>query len=364
MVLTMCLPATASAQVWRAGVQLGRVSYGSTPAGAGANASMVVGLNRTGLRDWFGVASALPIQDDPFWAVVSGWKRLETGGRLAPLLDLSAHAFLQHYTVAGSIPLGGGTSTSTRSGQGAGGEALAGVRGSARAMRLELRGGVAAQRSELGDVASSRALPVADARLLLVQSPVTLLAATRGWWHADEQHVFSEGTARVTRGPVFLWGAVGKWLDGGIDDLTWSAGAGAPLGPRVEFQLGARGPTFDPLYLTATESSAFLGVNLRFGGGASLRAPVATPRRDGRIEIRLSARGLHGTPAIAGDFTGWKPEPMQRAGGEWVYRPRLSPGTYHYAFVGPDGVWFVPEAVPGRQPDGMGGYVAVLVVTS
>ena len=28
---------------------------------------------------------------------------------------------------------------------------------------------------------------------------------------------------------------------------------------------------------------------------------------------------------------------------------------YHYAFVAEDGTWFVPESVPGRQDDGMGG---------
>jgi hypothetical protein len=54
---------------------------------------------------------------------------------------------------------------------------------------------------------------------------------------------------------------------------------------------------------------------------------------------------------------------MQREGSHWTYALRLDPGVYHYAFVAEDGTWFVPESQPGRQADGMGGHVAVLVVS-
>jgi hypothetical protein len=54
---------------------------------------------------------------------------------------------------------------------------------------------------------------------------------------------------------------------------------------------------------------------------------------------------------------------MARDGSRWTYTAHLDPGVYHYSFVGEDGTWFVPESVPGRQSDGMGGYVAVLVVS-
>ena len=46
----------------------------------------------------------------------------------------------------------------------------------------------------------------------------------------------------------------------------------------------------------------------------------------------------------------------------WTYTAKLAPGVYHYAFVAADGTWFVPRSVRGRQNDGMGGEVAVLVV--
>jgi hypothetical protein len=53
---------------------------------------------------------------------------------------------------------------------------------------------------------------------------------------------------------------------------------------------------------------------------------------------------------------------MQRSGNHWVYTVALKPGVYNYAFVDPNGDWFVPEKHPGRKQDGMGGEVAVLVV--
>jgi hypothetical protein len=54
---------------------------------------------------------------------------------------------------------------------------------------------------------------------------------------------------------------------------------------------------------------------------------------------------------------------MQRRGDAWVYSVTLEPGTYNYAFVDAQGEWFVPEKHPGRKSDGMGGVVAVLVVS-
>ena len=54
---------------------------------------------------------------------------------------------------------------------------------------------------------------------------------------------------------------------------------------------------------------------------------------------------------------------MQREGREWLLRLPLAPGVYHYAFRSDRGQWFVPPSVPNRRDDGMGGYVAVMVVS-
>ena len=70
-----------------------------------------------------------------------------------------------------------------------------------------------------------------------------------------------------------------------------------------------------------------------------------------------------GNVSIAGDFNNWQAAPMQRENGEWVARLPLAPGVYHYAFRSAKGEWFVPETASGRRDDGMGGHVAVLVVS-
>ena len=70
-----------------------------------------------------------------------------------------------------------------------------------------------------------------------------------------------------------------------------------------------------------------------------------------------------GAVSIAGDFNNWQLVPMQREGDEWIVRLPLSPGAYHYAFRAANGDWFVPPSTPGRRDDGMGGFVAMLVVS-
>ncbi len=54
---------------------------------------------------------------------------------------------------------------------------------------------------------------------------------------------------------------------------------------------------------------------------------------------------------------------MQRDGRDWLLRITLPPGAYHYAFRSSNGEWFVPSSTPGRQDDGMGGHVALMVVS-
>ncbi len=369
----LVVPSAAWSQEWRASARVGRVSYQGAPAGASASSSAVLGLGRTTLRDWFGVSAAIPLGDDPFWAVLGGWKRLETRGTAGLLLDLTGHGFIQRQgTTATADPAPGplpflpqptAPLTSDPDGEGVGGEAMAGgFAGSAR-LRLESRVGIAAERSRLSGVTQERALPTGDARISLALAPVTLQAESRAWLDDNTTHAYVGTTLQYARGPFQLWGSLGQWVAGGLDRTAWSAGAGAAVAPGIELQLGGRGNAFDPLYLSATETSYWAGLSLHVGGGRGLGAPVAARARDGRAMVALPAKAAKGRPSIAGDFTGWKPVPMQRDGNRWTYTEKLAPGTYHYAFVSEDGTWFVPESVAGRQDDGMGGHVAVLVVS-
>jgi len=232
-------------------------------------------------------------------------------------------------------------------------------------LRLELRAGVAAQRSRLGETLQERALPTGDATVsLALAPPLVLQAQSRAWLDDQVTHAYLGGTLQYARGPFRLSGSLGRWVSGGLEHRTaWSVGGGAAVARDVEIQLGARGNAFDPVYLSASRTSVWGGLSVRIGGARPIAAPVAARTHDGRATIELRARDARGAPSIAGDFTGWKPVPMQREGSRWTYTAHLAPGVYHYAFVAADGTWFVPESVPGRQDDGMGGHTAVLVVS-
>ena len=104
------------------------------------------------------------------------------------------------------------------------------------------------------------------------------------------------------------------------------------------------------------------GLRLTLSEPPAAAEPVPAEYGDGRATISIPTGDAEGEPRIAGDFTDWEPRSMTRVGDEWRFTVALEPGVYEYAFVAPDGSWFVPESVPGRKDDGMGGEVAQLVV--
>jgi len=101
---------------------------------------------------------------------------------------------------------------------------------------------------------------------------------------------------------------------------------------------------------------------------AALAIPAAnraTPSShdDRPVVLHLPARDAGvPPPVIAGDFTNWMPVRMDRHKDEWRYSVHVSSGVYHFAFRDADGRWFVPANFPNRTDDGMGGWVAVLVI--
>ncbi len=356
----------AAAQEWRLTGQFGRVTYPGAPGGGSAS-SAVLGLSRTRTRDWLGFSVGVPVEGGPYWGSAAGWRRLQTRGPAGLVLDLSAHGFAQGEPQESADPpplvplppIGG--STRVVAGYGAGAEAMAGGFASSRRLAVEARAGAAGQASEVAGIRSERLLPAGSLQLAAVLAPFTVRAETRGWLDGGTSHAVARGSVEWGRGPLRLSASVGRWFEGGVDETEWAIGASAALSGRVELIAGARGHTFDPLYLTPTNRSAWGGLGVRFGR-ATVAPPAPARYEDGRATIRLPAGEAHGPVSIAGDFNGWVPAPMRREGGDWVLEVPLAPGVYHYAFVGPDGTWFVPESVRGRRPDGMGGWVAVLVV--
>ena len=377
--------APASGQEWRAVVQAGRVEYVGAPTTAGSASTLVLGLDRADLASRLGVSAGVPFGDDPLWAVATAAKRFEAGRSLGPLVDVSGHLFFQHDyrrvepppSTARPGPLGPllpplqppppAERNAPLSGQGAGGELSAGAFGLIAPLRMEVRLGAAAQRSDLARVSEKRVLPFADARLSFTRGWLALAGETRGWSATEGEHLYAGGTAQAAAGPLVLWGSAGRWPRGGTRATSWAAGARLTAWDRLSFELSARAHAFDPLYRTETERSIVFATSFALDGRARrlpASAPVPAAYDAGRATLRIRASDAGGRPAIAGDFTGWKPQQMQREGDAWVFGVRLAPGVYHYAFVSEDGRWFVPESVPGRQSDGMGGHVAVLVVVS
>ncbi|HET9708600.1 MAG TPA: glycogen-binding domain-containing protein [Gemmatimonadales bacterium] len=67
--------------------------------------------------------------------------------------------------------------------------------------------------------------------------------------------------------------------------------------------------------------------------------------------------------AIAGDWNSWLPTPLDTSRPDrWVVHLSLAPGVYHFTMLIDGNAWTIPSGVPS-VPDGMGGRVAVLVVT-
>lgn len=375
--LVFALAPSAWSQEWRASARFGQVTYDGASTGTSGASSVVLGIGRTAPRDWLGASVALPLGADPFWIVLGGWRRLETRGTFGPLLDLSAHGFIQRQsTTTTGVPTQGPVpgpfqpptvTTTDLVGEGAGGELMAGLFAGSPSIRFEIRAGAAAQRSSLEASQPGRALPTGDARLTLIQAPLTraqftLQGETRGWLDDTVTHVYAGSTLQIARGPLRLWGSLGQWVNGGRNGLVWSVGGATALGPQLELQLGGRGNAFDPLYLNSTVTSFWGGLSLRLPTGRTVRAPVPARLPNGQAVIRIPVRSAKGAPSIAGDFTDWKPVPMERDGSHWTFTAALKRGVYHYAFVAEDGTWFVPPSVPARRSDDMGGQVAVLVV--
>jgi hypothetical protein len=80
------------------------------------------------------------------------------------------------------------------------------------------------------------------------------------------------------------------------------------------------------------------------------------------ITLEFERRGAQSV-AIVGDWNSWLPTPLDTTRFDrWVVHLPLPPGVYHFTVLVDGSPWEIPSGVPS-VPDGMGGRVAVLVVT-
>ena len=355
IVLALSRIEAAHAQGWSADVSAGRVVYDPVSATVGTN-NVIGSLRYDAARDaWVYGAGAVPTGENGTFWIAAG-----TGGRLmfpaqdvrGPSFgaDVAAHAYSFRDRVVDLAGAGGEL------------EAMPFARLAYGAGFIEGRGGWRGHTLSFAGIRENRRVFETGARggygtMLRVEGDAR-------WVHASEgTYPFVGATVMYVGSRVDVWGQTGKWLADDLSEREWAVGSGVSLGARTSVWGSVRQEAPDPLYWNASRRSWSVGLTRRLG-----RVPpplVPLPRSQaGTVVVRLAAADAPaGDVSIAGDFNNWQPTPMQREGEEWVVRLTLAPGVYHYAFRSGSNDWFVPSSVPGRRDDGMGGYLAVLVVS-
>jgi len=343
-------------QGWTADLQAGQASYETAPLDS-RSTNAILGLRHQVDRRFFQTAVAAPLASgDLFWGVVSMGDRLAFRTGVAEL-GLDAAGLLHVHRDPGVEGMGGGGR----------GEFLPVLSLSAGILVMELRSGVSLYRGEVAGERWSRDLHVSDVNVFLPLGPQARLGGElRHLRTRDEAYTFLGSSASSALGRGGVWGSVGTWVSGLSDDapsLGWSAGGSLAAAPGTDLWLTVRREPFDPLFLGSARTSWGVGVSQRLGRARTPPPPTGAEYRSGGATVlRLPLGEATRPPSVAGDFSRWEPLPMHRFGTHWRIDLDLAPGVYHFAFRHPDGTWFVPEATPNRREDGMGGWVAVLVV--
>jgi hypothetical protein len=347
------IQAPVQAQGWFLDVGAGR--FADHAVSANVQSDNLTGVVRyEGLRDtWvFGAAGAPLGGQDTLWGAAGAGARLVSPMRrtLAVGADLGLHGYSFRDAVAQQV------------GTGATVEAIPFVRLGAAGGTIDLRAGWRGHTLGSSGVRESRGVLESGVRAgygleLRLEGEARVV-------HTDEgRYPFAGASLSYRASRLQLWGGGGRWLSDDLDEVSWGGGAAFSLGPRLTAWATVRREAPDPLYWNPTRRTWSIGLTHRF---QRLPAPLAPVPRSvaGRVGIRMRAADAPDGPvSIAGDFNGWQPEAMTREGQDWVINLPLTPGVYHYAFRSANGTWFVPASTPGRRNDGMGGHVAVLVVS-
>lgn len=366
-------PAPAAAQEWSLEARAGRLDFRLAEEVPAAT-SVGVGLTRMTSDGWFQLSTGVPLgEEDPLWGALNVGERLGLveAGSFTLGVDASGQAYLQRYPRSLEEPEGGPipgnpfdrvVTEGTTWGRGLAASALPVAALELGRVAVEARAGVSWYQSALGGTETTRNVPMADVGATIdLARGVSVGATARRFAAPEADYSYGGLTARVLRPEVRLWGSVGHWLGESLG-AQWSAGAALPLSGWFEVTVEGRQDVLEPLYGSAPRRAWSVGARIGLTDPPEPARPVPAAYHGGQATIAVSARDVDGAPRIAGDFTDWEPRPMTRVGDRWQYTAALDPGVYEYAFVDPDGDWFVPASIAGRKDDGMGGEVALLVV--
>ena len=344
----------ANGQGWSAEVSAGRLVY--DPALATVGTSSLMGSLRYDTRReaWVYGAAAVPAGEGNLWGAAGAGGRFTPpalqAGRASVGADLGAHGFSFRDRLV------------DLTGSGFALDAMPFARLISGAGFVEARGGWRGQTLSFAGIRDSRGVFETGARG--GYGSTVRVEGDAHWVHASEgTYPFVGATVAYDASPVTVWGQVGKWLATDLDERVWALGTGVSVGARTVVWGNVRQEARDPLYWNPSRRTWSVGLTQRLGRLPAPAVPLSTSPA-GTVIVRLPAGDAPaGAVSIAGDFNNWQPAPMQREGSSWIIRLSLMPGVYHYTFRSATGEWFVPVSTAGRRDDGMGGFVAVLVVT-
>jgi hypothetical protein len=347
-VLLLGSAAPVPAQAWSVDLSAGHAAYDALPSRLSA-AHLALALRYRTSSLWSYAMSAAPLgSTDPYWSAVGAGLRLGgERGRRRVGVEAAAHGYLFRDRVLDA------------DGRGAVLEAGPFATAAWRGVDLDAR---AVYQHHLLDFDEAReGRGVVDALLRAGWgTPVRVLADARLVHAPDGSFPWLGATAVWQRDELRAWLAGGRWLHDSLDDVGWGVGASHVRG-RYEAWAMFRQEPREPLFWNLSRRTWLVGLSRRIGSAPPAGGTIPVMRA-GRVVLRLDAADAGRAPRVAGEFNDWQPTPMTRAGAYWEIELALPSGVYRYAFVAPDGTWFVPASVPGRMSDGMGGHVALLVV--
>jgi hypothetical protein len=348
---TLLGPEPGGAQGWIVDLSAGHSVHDPVHSAVGTT-GVTLGLRHEG-APWFFVSGGAPFDSAglPWGALGLGGRLATRGTRLSLGLDVGGHGFAfadRHLQ---------------QSGGGVAAEAMPVLALRTRGAGLEVRSGAVHTGTVYGGESSGRTIHQTDARAVLGADWLVLSGEGRYLRAAEADYPYVGAAAKATFARVSLSAHGGTWLTEAIPTPGWGVGARVRLHGATEAHLSFQQETSDPLYWNTPRRGWNAGFSHRIGrvprGAAAPFAPLAKP---GTTTFRLPLRDFADAPRVAGDFSGWTDVLMTRDGDAWSVTLPIAAGVYRYAFRRADGDWFVPEQLPGREPDGFGGFNAVLIV--
>jgi hypothetical protein len=346
---------TARAQEWSVDVAAGQTTF--DPVSANVETSNLMGGVRYDAMSprWVYGAVAAPLRaQDVFWAAAGTGGRFVLAGSetrgVSTGAELGGHGFAFRDPVAAQIGTGGTI------------EVVPFASVVAGAIRVDLRGGWRGH--ALSDAQGTVRRTVVEGGARVAYGSALRVGAETRWVRSDGASYPFVGTSLRYGGHTLRWWAqVGKWMSDSLDEMTWGAGAAIALNSRASVWTSLRQEAPDPLYWNAARRTWTVGFSTRLGRAPAMPLPNLRTEA-GRVVIRVPVDEAS-TPDlwIAGSFNHWQPMRMERERDYWTIAIPLAPGVYRYAFRSGTGHWFVPASIAGRRDDGMGGHVAVLVVS-